>query len=277
MHYTHPTYQAIVPAMMPGSIPQVPLPQRTYMPQVVNNAPPLCVPRPNLQAPQGYMVVAPPPLTPAPMVMTPLLTSTPNINMDQESKPNEVPMDCNNQTYNMSEMLAQKILSADYFISLNEYKTFEDVVDGIYEEVTHLQPYMLGKSGLPSAASCFLYKLFLMRLTYTQLKKLIMHKDSPFIRGIGFLYIRYVVTPKKIVGWYKPHLHDPTEFNPSGAKGEKKTIGQFVQNLVVNINYYGIILRRIPIPIVREFKKTLLEKELREKKNISLKKKTQSW
>ena len=50
-----------------------------------------------------------------------------------------------------------------------------------------------------SSAFCLLYKLFTLKLTKKQVIGLITHKDSPYIRGLGFMYIRYVCTALSIM------------------------------------------------------------------------------
>jgi len=92
---------------------------------------------------------------------------------------------------------------------------------------------------------------------------LITHKDSPFIRAVGFLFLRYVCDPKDLWEWFEPHLEDPEVFTPGGNKEEKKTIGEYCKSLLSNINYYGTILKRIPIPIHREMEKQLLLRDIR--------------
>ncbi len=50
----------------------------------------------------------------------------------------------------------------------------------------------VGVGGIISSAFCILYRLFVVRLTRKQVYGLLNHGDSPYIRGIGFLYVRYV-------------------------------------------------------------------------------------
>ena len=57
-----------------------------------------------------------------------------------------------------------------------------------------LQVRGVGAGGIVSSAFCLLYKLFTLKLTKKQVIGLITHKDSPYIRGLGFMYIRYVST-----------------------------------------------------------------------------------
>lgn len=48
----------------------------------------------------------------------------------------------------------------------------------------------VGAGGIVSSAYCLLFKLGSLKLTKKQIIGLIDHCDSPFIRGIGFMYIR---------------------------------------------------------------------------------------
>lgn len=50
-----------------------------------------------------------------------------------------------------------------------------------------------------SSAYCLLYKLFTLKLTKKQVIGLITHADSPYIRGLGFMYIRYTQVNKIIL------------------------------------------------------------------------------
>jgi pre-mRNA-splicing factor 38B len=58
--------------------------------------------------------------------------------------------------------------------------------------LVHTEPFCVGMNNLPSTAFCLLYKLCTMGVNKKQLKSLLGHKESPFIRAIGFLYLRYV-------------------------------------------------------------------------------------
>lgn len=66
----------------------------------------------------------------------------------------------------------------------------------------------VGAGGIVSSAYCLLYKLYTLKLTRKQLMGLITHKDSPYIRGLGFMYIRYCQDPKDMWDWYEPYLDD---------------------------------------------------------------------
>lgn len=111
-------------------------------------------------------------------------------------------------------------------MNLYELKTYHEVVDEIYYKVTHLEPWEkgsrrtsgqtgmcggvrgVGAGGIVSTAYCLLYKLFTLKLTRKQLNGLITHCDSPYIRALGFMYIRYTLPPTSLLDWYEPYLDD---------------------------------------------------------------------
>lgn len=65
----------------------------------------------------------------------------------------------------------------------------------------------MGAGGIVSSAYCLLYKLYTLKLTRKQLMGLITHKDSPYIRGLGFMYIRSVLNIHVTVFRYLDHNH----------------------------------------------------------------------
>uniref|UniRef100_A0A6N2MER2 Pre-mRNA-splicing factor 38 n=1 Tax=Salix viminalis TaxID=40686 RepID=A0A6N2MER2_SALVM len=47
-----------------------------------------------------------------------------------------------------------------------------------------------------------------MKLTVKQMHGLLKHKDSPYIRAVGFLYLRYAGDPKTLWNWFEPYIKD---------------------------------------------------------------------
>ena len=81
-------------------------------------------------------------------------------------------------------------MGTEYFMSLQGLHTFDAIVDEIYEQVTHVEPWATGTQRVPSSAFCLLVKLCTFRVTREQMKVLLTHGDSPHIRAMGFLYLR---------------------------------------------------------------------------------------
>lgn len=188
--------------------------------------------------------------------MTPLLTAE---ELAEEAK-DVIPMTCNTE-YNMNSLIVTNINSSEYWRMIQPIATLEDLFVEIKKEVTHVKPFVLGKSTqLPSTAFMLLYKLFHMRLKFSQLKAMLNNKENPYIRALGFLWIRFVADVKTLEEWLDPYIDDFREFSPTGRKDEKVTFGQFVQGLMTDMKYYDTMLRRIPIPTGRAFKLKLMAK-----------------
>lgn len=66
----------------------------------------------------------------------------------------------------------------------------------------------VGGGGIVSTAFCLLYKLYTLKLTRKQVMGLIEHKDSPYIRALGFMYVRYTQNPQDLFYWYEDYLDD---------------------------------------------------------------------
>jgi pre-mRNA-splicing factor 38B len=95
----------------------------------------------------------------------------------------------------MEKVLCMNILSSDYFKGLYRLKTYHEVIDEIYNEVDHVEPWMTGNCRGPSTAFCLLYKFFTMKLTVKQMHGLLKHPDSPYIRAVSFcsLFFAFVL------------------------------------------------------------------------------------
>ncbi|XP_021297910.1 pre-mRNA splicing factor SR-like 1 isoform X3 [Herrania umbratica] len=132
----------------------------------------------------------------------------------------------------LEKVLCMNILSSDYFKELYRLKTYHEVIDEIYNQVDHVEPWMTGNCRGPSTAFCLLYKFFTMKLTVKQMHGLLKHPDSPYIRAIGFLYLRYAADPKTLWTWFEPYIKDEEEF-PPGSNGRMTTMGVYVRDLLL--------------------------------------------
>jgi len=168
--------------------------------------------------------------------------------------------------FNMQQILAENILASDYFRSLYRFKTYHEVINEIFTHCRNLEPRMAGLSRKPSTAFCILYKFFVMSLTVKQVKGLLINEDSAYIRAIGFLYLRYLLPAKNLWKWFEPYFDDKQELSP-GSDGKLVALGKYIESLLTEQKYYGTILPRIPVPILRAFKKKLLERELLREKD----------
>ncbi|XP_068647980.1 pre-mRNA splicing factor SR-like 1 [Aristolochia californica] len=151
----------------------------------------------------------------------------------------------------LEKVLCMNILSSDYFKELYRLKTYHEVIDEIYNQVDHVEPWMTGNCRGPSTTFCLLYKFFTMKLTVKQMHGLLKHTDSPYIRAIGFLYLRYAGDPKTLWSWFEPYVKDDEEFSP-GSNGRMTTMGVYVRDLLLGQYYFDTLFPRIPVPIMRQ-------------------------
>ncbi|CAJ1962841.1 unnamed protein product [Cylindrotheca closterium] len=167
-------------------------------------------------------------------------------------------------SFHFNPMLLQNIIQSNYFQKCcRDITDWNMLVDEIYYQVKHLQPWAAGSNKEPSTAFCLLLRLLTLRCTEKQMQLMLDHADSPYIRAIGFLYLRYAGDPKSVWNWIEPYLYDeePVQVEASASK-RKETIGDFVRMLYGSRNnYHGTMLPRLPIQIEREIKVKLLQAE----------------
>jgi pre-mRNA-splicing factor 38B len=189
-------------------------------------------------------------------------------------------------TFHFHPILHQNTLGSNYFQRCCEnLRDWNSIVDEIYEQdLQHLQPftdYSGNKS--PSTAFCLLLRLLLLRMTKRELQDTLDHVDSPYIRAIGFLYLRYSCPPDLVLEWITPYMLDEQEVRVEmgytagasiggrgGAAGKKgtsnaiQTLGGFVRMLFgggeqsQNREYYGTPLPRYPTAVEREIRVQVL-------------------
>lgn len=181
---------------------------------------------------------------------------------------NVLPLWGNEKTMNLNPMILTNVLSSPYFkVQLYELKTYHEVVDEIYFKVTHVEPWEkgsrktagqtgmcggvrgVGTGGIVSTAFCLLYKLFTLKLTRKQLMGLITHSDSPYIRALGFMYIRYTQPPADLIEWYDGFLDDEEELDVKAGGGCVMTIGEMLRSFLTKLEWFSTLFPRIPVPV----------------------------
>ena len=169
-------------------------------------------------------------------------------------------------SFHLNPMLLQNMIKSQYFQKCcRDITDWTSLVDEIYYQVTHLEPWAVGSTRDPSTAFCLLLRLFTLRCTEKQMKLLLDHADSPYIRGIGFLYLRYVCDPKVVWDWIEPYLYDEEPIKASAQSSKQstseETVGSYVRRIFTDRNYSGTMLPRLPIQIEREIQVKLLQAE----------------
>ncbi|XP_077412091.1 pre-mRNA-splicing factor 38B isoform X1 [Vanacampus margaritifer] len=181
---------------------------------------------------------------------------------------NVLPLWGNEKTMNLNPMILTNVLSSPYFkVQLYELKTYHEVVDEIYFKVTHVEPWEkgsrktagqtgmcggvrgVGTGGIVSTAFCLLYKLFTLKLTRKQLMGLITHTDSPYIRALGFMYIRYTQPPADLIDWYDGFMDDEEELDVKAGGGCVMTVGEMLRSFLTKLEWFSTLFPRIPVPV----------------------------
>uniref|UniRef100_A0A7S0LDY6 Pre-mRNA-splicing factor 38 n=1 Tax=Coccolithus braarudii TaxID=221442 RepID=A0A7S0LDY6_9EUKA len=175
------------------------------------------------------------------------------------------------QSYNLNPMLLEAIRMSDLFWQLSQNTDFNDVVDQIYYQVEYVTPWVPGThgkkssgmqsnlrgvstTGTPGVAYTMLLKLYILKLTRTQIKALLDHTDSVYIRALGFLYLRVGSADgfKELWSWFEPYLGDMEELQIDGTPSTKTSIGDFARRLLTDQDFFGDRLPRIPVLVQRQ-------------------------
>ncbi len=118
----------------------------------------------------------------------------------------------------------------------------------------------VGGGGIVSTAYCILYKLYTLKLTRKQVVGLLNHRDSPFIRGLGFMYIRYTQAPQDLWDWYEDYLDDEEEIDVKAGGGYAMTIGNMLKQWLTRLEWFETLFPRIPVPIQHEISQKMNER-----------------
>lgn len=144
----------------------------------------------------------------------------------------------------------------------------------------------VGGGGIVSTAFCLLYKLYTLKLTRKQVMGLIEHQDSPYIRALGFMYVRYTQNPQDLFYWYEDYLDDEEvslffslfspilklnnynfllstlikEIDVKAGGGMSMTIGQMLRQWLLRLEWFDTLFPRIPIPIQNEIMSQLRDR-----------------
>ncbi|XP_037935198.1 pre-mRNA-splicing factor 38B-like isoform X1 [Teleopsis dalmanni] len=189
---------------------------------------------------------------------------------------NTLPLWGNEASMNLNPLILANIQGSSYFkVHLFKLKTYHEVVDEIYYQVKHMEPWErgsrktsgqtgmcggvrgVGAGGIVSTAYCLLYKLYTLRLTRKQVNGLLNHTDSPYIRALGFMYLRYTQPPADLYDWYEDYLQDEEEIDVKAGGGQMITIGQMVYQFLTKIDWFSTLFPRIPVPIQKQIEKKL--------------------
>lgn len=182
---------------------------------------------------------------------------------------------------NLNPLILTNIQGSPYFkVELFGVKTFHEVVDEIYYKVDHLEPWATGSrktagrsqtgmcggvrgvsaGGIVSSAYCLLYKLYTLKLTKKQVMGLINHCDSPYIRGLGFMFLRYTLPPGSLWDWFEPYMDDEEEIDVKAGGGKSMTIGEMCRLMLTRLEWFDTRFPRIAVNIEKQIRCQLEER-----------------
>jgi len=149
-------------------------------------------------------------------------------------------------------------------------QTFTEIVDEIYNEVSNLEPFEKGTTRISSVAFSILYRMFELGLTRKQMNAILTHQDSPYIRALGVIYLRYLAPPDQLWEWVSPLLDDTEEFSPTTDESKTMTMSAWVEGILTENRFEGTVFPRIPVAVEREIKVQLLRRKSERQSTASL-------
>jgi hypothetical protein len=156
-------------------------------------------------------------------------------------------------TMNLPEAVYKNVRISGFFIQeLRLLQTFDEVVNVAKKNIKYCEPW-IGQSTNPSALWCVLWKCFKLRLTRRQVESLLRSQQSPYLRALGLLYVRFCALPDTQWELYDSMLYDDDEITLTAVTKTKCTIGQFTRDLIVKAKILDIIMPRIPVPIYKRW------------------------
>jgi len=159
------------------------------------------------------------------------------------------------QHMNLGHLLASRIITCSYWESLKQVCTFSEIIEEIHSKVRNLEPWSVQHhEKKPSIAFVLLYKLLHLGITTKQLNAMLLHKDSLYIRAIGFLFLRFAIPQNLLIEWFSPH------FNTCDQQFEGSPFDSFLEDLLQVPKFMGAVLfPRIPRPLELQVKDLILQ------------------
>jgi hypothetical protein len=156
-----------------------------------------------------------------------------------------------NKQFNLSGSLHFKVSKSKFYKSIERNLDFNKTIDEIYNHVAHADLYSNEAKTEPSELTCILYKLLKMGVSSTQMKTLLNHYDSPYIRLAGALYLRLGVHHNELWNWLKNLVAD---YEPVFVGFQKQTLlplGELTESLLGGNSYCAMHIPRIPIEAMK--------------------------
>ncbi|CAE8583796.1 unnamed protein product, partial [Polarella glacialis] len=121
----------------------------------------------------------------------------------------------NTKTYGFSTLLQTHVVESAHFKALISHESFEQMIEEMHQFVESIEPYMTNSNTTPSAMFACLYRLFTMGIDSRQLRRLMENPDNPYIRCVGFLFVRFGLPPDHLWNWLGEYVLDDEELRPA--------------------------------------------------------------
>merc|ERR1712203_41768 len=99
--------------------------------------------------------------------------------------------------------------------------------------------------------------LYTLKVTKKQVYALIEHADSPYIRGVGFMYLRYTLPPQLMWDWFEPYLDDEEEIDIKAGGGKPMTIGEMCRLMLTRLEWFDTRFPRIAVNYEKQIRDNL--------------------
>jgi len=169
-------------------------------------------------------------------------------------KPVEI---ANAKTYGFSTLVQTHILDSTYYQSILTMTAVEQLMEEASRYAKNVEPYMPDSTTMPTPFLCIVHRLFVIGLNGEQMLQLLESTESPFIRCLGFIYLRFGLHPDRLWSWLGEYVLDDEEFQPSVGVVQSTTIGEFVEGLLIKEKYYDALLPRVSGNVKRQLEEKL--------------------
>jgi hypothetical protein len=150
-------------------------------------------------------------------------------------------------SWNISSLMRKNVFSSSYFNNtLQPLTILSELVDEINTHVHSIEPWIQNTCYTPSSLFCILIKLFIIKLTEGQLRFMSEHINT-YVRVAGFLYIRFLADPQEYWERFNHYTVDPSLIDEENRLS--LTVGGFVEKILTEQDYFGLLLPRIPAGI----------------------------
>lgn len=153
-------------------------------------------------------------------------------------------------TFNCSPLLKEQVVNCSYYKSLMLIENVDDLVQEIKQFASDSVD-VYRNSMDPSPFMCCVYRLFTFNLPEDELRWVIDNPESVYVRCVAFLYFRFVVPPNQLWDKVEEFVLDDAPITMTEMNGQivTKTIGEYIEDLLLKEKYYGTPLPRLPAAV----------------------------